>query len=211
MSFVNGLNGISYKDFDREGKKMSFVHEKDQSFVKLLDLDINEGPWLAGGAVLTWYNGEPVGDSDFDIFFKDLKQFDQMFGKLMRNHGSIVYTSENAITLNVTVNDDLKKVQLIRKNYFKSALDVIDHFDFTICQLATDGYEVVSGAKTFEHIKEKRIEPVRETNRGIVKRLIKYISYGYKPDPKLISNIIDNPQEYDWMFNNIDENYENAF
>ncbi len=121
------------------------------------------------------------------------------------------YTSENAITLNVTVNDDLKKVQLIRKNYFKSALDVIDHFDFTICQLATDGYEVVSGAKTFEHIKEKRIEPVRETNRGIVKRLIKYISYGYKPDPRLVSNIIDNPQEYDWMFNNIDENYENAF
>lgn len=211
MSFVNGLNGVSFFDFKREDHKMSFVHKKDQSFVKLLDLDINEGPWLAGGAVLSWYNGEAVGDSDFDIFFKDLKQFDQMFGKLMRNHGNIVYTSENAITLNVTVDDDLKKVQLIRKNYYKSALDVIEHFDFTICQLATDGYEVVSGAKTFEHIKDKKIETAKAPNRAIVKRLIKYISYGYKPNPKLMSSIIDNPEHYDWMFNNIDENYENAF
>ena len=129
----------------------------------------------------------------------------------MRNHGSIVYTSENAITINVTIDDDLKKVQLIRKNYFKSASDVIDHFDFTICQLATDGYEVVSGDKTFEHIKEKRIVPFKNPNRAIVKRLIKYISYGYNPDPKLMSDIIDNPQDYDWAFNNIDENYENAF
>jgi len=211
MSFVSGLNGVSYFDFSREDHKMSFVHEKDKSFVKLLSLDINEGPWLAGGSVLSWYNNEPVGDSDFDIFFKDLKQFDQMFGLLMRNHGSIVFTSENAITINITIDDDIKKAQLIRKNFYKSALDVIDHFDFTICQLATDGWDIVSGEKTFEHIKEKRIEPHKQPNRAIIKRLIKYISYGYTPDPKLISEIINNPVDYDWMFNNIDENYENAF
>jgi hypothetical protein len=209
MPFVS--SGLTFGDFERLDKKMSFVHEKDKSFVKILDLDINEGPWLAGGAVLSWYNGEPVGDSDFDIFFKDIRQFDQMFGRLMRNHGSIVFTSDNALTLNITIDDDVKKVQLIRKNYYQSALDVINNFDFTICQLVTDGYDIVSGEKTFEHIKERRIVPFKEPSKAIVKRIIKYVSYGYKPDPDLISNIIENPDKYDWMFNNIDENYENAF
>lgn len=209
MGFINN-SGVIY-DFGREDKRMTYVHEKDKGLVKLLDLDINQGPWLAGGSVLSWYNNEPVGTGDFDIFFKDLRQFDEMFGRLMRNHASIIYTSENALTLHLTVDDDLKRIQLIRKTYFQSAKDVIDHFDFTICQLATDGFSIVAGDKTYEHIKDRRIALDKPAARSLVKRLIKYVSYGYKPDQALVQHILDNNEDYDWQFNNVDENYENAF
>ena len=209
MGFVNN-NGVIF-DFDREDSRMTYVHEKDKGLVKLLDLNIDQGPWLAGGAVLNWFNGEPVGTGDFDIFFKDLRQFDEMFGRLMRNHATIVYTSENALTLKLTVDDDQKTIQLIRKTYFQNAKEVIDHFDFTICQLATDGYSIVAGEKTYEHVKDRKIALARTASRSLVKRLIKYVSYGYKPDQDLGQNILDNNEDYDWQFNNIDENYENAF
>jgi hypothetical protein len=209
MGFV--CDGDLSKIFGRIDKKLSVVHDKDKSLIKLLDLDIEQGPWLAGGAVLTWLSGHPVGDSDFDIFFKDLRQFDEMFGRLMRNHASIIYTSENALTLHLTIDDDLKRIQLIRKSYFDSAKDVIDHFDFTICQLVTDGYQVIGADHTFEHLKEKRIVSVGPAKRSVVKRIVKYVSYGYTVDQTLMQSILDNPDEYDWSFNNIDENYENAF
>ena len=172
---------------------------------------MDQGPWLAGGAVLHWFNGEPVGSSDFDIFFKDLKQFDEMFGRLMRHHATIIYTSENALTLHLTVDNDMKRIQLIRKNYFTSAEDVINNFDFTICQLATDGFNIVAANKTYEHIKDKRIVLSKEPSRALAKRIIKYVSYGYTPDTDVIQDMLDNPDNYDWEFNNIDENYENAF
>lgn len=209
MGFVN--NSMEIFGFERAQNKMVYVHEKDKGVVKLLDLDIVQGPWLAGGSVLSWYNNEPVGLGDFDIFFKDLKQFDEMFGRLMRNHATIVYTSENALTLHLTVDDDVKRIQLIRKNYFQSAEDVINHFDFTICQLATDGWNIVASDKTYEHIREKKIVLSKPASRTLVKRLIKYVSYGYTPEIELVQTMIDNPDDYDWQFNNIDENYENAF
>lgn len=209
MGFIN--NGANILDFDRLDRRMSYVHEKDKGLVKLLDLDIVEGPWLAGGAVLSWYNNEPVGLGDFDIFFKDLRQFDEMFGRLMRSHATIVYTSENALTLHLTIDDDVKRIQLIRKRYFQSATDVLSQFDFTVCQLVTDGWNIGAGDKTYEHIKEKKIALANPASRAIIKRIIKYTSYGYNPDRELIQTIIDNPDDYDWQFNNVDENYENAF
>jgi len=198
-------------DRDRDSNKMVYVHEKDKSLVKLLDLDIKTGPWLAGGSVLNWYNGEPVGLSDFDIFFKDLKQFDEMFGRLMRNHATIIFTSENALTLHLTIDNDVKRIQLIRKNFFSSAEEVLKHFDFTICQLATDGWSILAADKTYEHIREKKIALARPVTKTLVKRLIKYTSYGYAPEKEIVQYILDNPTEFDWSFNNIDENYENAF
>ena len=209
MGFIS--NSMAIFGSERSPNKMVYVHEKDKSLVRLLDLDMVQGPWLAGGSVLSWYNNEPVGLGDFDIFFKDLKQFDEMFGRLMRNHATIVYTSENALTLHLTIDDDVKRIQLIRKNYFQSATDVLSQFDFTICQLATDGWAIAASEKTYEHIKDRKIVLAKPASRTLVKRLIKYVSYGYNPSKELVQEILDNPENYDWEFNNIDENYENAF
>lgn len=210
MGFIRDDASLVF-GMDRLDNRMTYVHDKDKALIKLLDLDINNGPWLAGGAVLSWYNNNPVGLGDFDLFFKDLKQFDEMFGRLMRNHATIIYTSENALTLHLTIDDDVKRLQLIRKRYFNSAEEILSSFDFTICQLATDGYSVVSANKTHEHIKDKRIVLTGPPSRSVIKRIIKYTSYGYTPDKELIQSILDDPDSCDWEFNNVDENYENAF
>lgn len=209
MGYVkNNVFDISFKYQD---KKMVIVHKEDTPAVLLIQPDMTNGPWIAGGAVLNWFNGEAVQENDIDVFFHDLHQFDETFGRLMRNHGNIIYTSDNAVTLSITLNNKPTQIQLIRKNWFNNAKEVIDRFDITVCQLVTDGFELVLGEDTAEHIKQRSLVLTKEPNRSIVKRILKYITYGYLPDPKVMQEIIDNHENYDWKFNTMDDHYENAF
>lgn len=198
-------------DFARLDSKMVLVHEQDRSSVTLIQPEMKNGPWIAGGAVLNWYNREPVNESDIDIFFRDLQQFDETFGRLMRNNASIVYSSDNAITLGMTIDGIQRQLQLIRKEWFDSPKAIIDKFDFTICQLVTDGFNLEIGSTTAEDIKNKKIKFVKPAHKDVVKRIVKYIAYGYLPDPKVMQDIIDNQTEYNWKFNTMEEHYENAF
>ena len=75
----------------------------------------------------------------------------------------------------------------------------------------TDGWNISAGDRTYEHIRDRKIALANPATRTLVKRLIKYVSYGYKPETELVQIMIDNPEDYDWQFNNVDENYENAF
>jgi hypothetical protein len=210
MSWVND----NVLDFFKEPRKEkhSTVHEDDRAVVNLIDPEITNGPWIAGGAVLNWYNNEPIDYSDIDVFFKDQKQFDITFGNLMKNHANMVYNSDNAITLHILVNNQTKRVQLIRKNWFQNAETVISKFDFTVCQLVTDGRNIVLGEHTAEHIKNKQLCLTdKEVNKDIIKRLIKYVTYGYAPDPKMVQSILDNTEDFNWTFNGTESDYDGAF
>ena len=210
MSWVND----NVLDFFKEPRKEkhSTVHEDDRAVVNLIDPEITNGPWVAGGAVLNWYNNEPIDYSDIDVFFKDQKQFDITFGKLMKNHANMVYNSDNAITLHILVNNQTKRVQLIRKSWFQDAKDVINKFDFTVCQLVTDGRNIVLGEHTAEHIKNKQLCLTdKAVNKDIIKRLIKYVTYGYLPDPKMVQSILDNTEDFNWTFNGTESDYDGAF
>lgn len=201
--------------FGLNKKSISTVHSDDQDIVKLIDPEITNGPWIAGGAVLNWYNNEPVNESDIDVFFQDLTQFDVTFGKIMSTGSStIVYSTENAVTIHVRNKQSmgLRRVQLIRKAWFKTAEEVIDRFDFTVCQLATDGYNLVLGERTAEDIKSKTLALVKmPPHNDIVKRIIKYVSYGYTPKPEMIKYIMENHATLNWNYRGMDSDYDAAF
>lgn len=210
----NGSNWVTGIDFDklirRQESRMRIVHKEDQPTVQLIEPDIKTGPWIAGGAVLNWYNNEPVGSSDYDVFFATQRQFDETFGRLMRNNANMVYNSENAITLQITIDSMQRTIQLIRKKWFESASAVIENFDFTICQLATDGSELVLGATTAQDINDKRIALCKVIQPDIVKRIVKYVTYGYEPSPALMQEILDREDDFTWKFNSVEDGYENA-
>ena len=50
-----------------------FVHEKDQLIQKLINCH-KDGPWIAGGACLAWYQNTPTS-SDIDVYFANEEQF----------------------------------------------------------------------------------------------------------------------------------------
>jgi hypothetical protein len=199
---------------DTSGKMMKTVHQEDRDIVSLIDPSVQNGPWIAGGAVLNWHRNEALEENDIDVFFNNLKQFDSCFGKLMATGSSeIVYSTENAVTIHYrSKNSTIKRVQLIRKKWFDNAESVINSFDFTVCQLVTDGYTLVSGEHTMKHIKENVLELIEmPPKKDIVKRLIKYVTYGYIPNPNLVQYIIDNDTEINWKFNGVESDYDAAF
>ncbi len=213
MSWTNNNLGL-HDIFMRSGSKFPTVHELDRPMVKLIEPNMSSGPWIAGGAVLNWYRNQSIGESDIDVFFKNQMQFDVCFGKLMsQGRANMVYNSENAITLHLhSDNGILKRVQLIRKEWFANSKQVIDKFDITVCQLVTDGYSLELGEKTAQHIKDNILEFTLDVpNKDAVKRLLKYITYGFLPDKDVVKYMIDNHQEFNWKFNGTESDYDAAF
>jgi hypothetical protein len=215
MSWTNRLPGFNFNgDWGQSTNKLKTVHELDRPVVTFISPNMKTGPWIAGGAVLNWYKNQSIEDSDIDVFFKDQKQFDVCFGELMsKGKANMVYNSDNAITLHVhSDNGSLKRVQLIRKEWFSTAKEIIDKFDITVCQLVTDGHSLELGEKTAQHIKDHVLEFTKEhPHSDIVKRLIKYVTYGYVPKSETVKNIIENHHNFNWKFNGTESDYDVAF
>jgi len=76
------------------------VHKDDSEPVSIIWPDIQQGPWIAGGACLRWFQGQPVGESDIDIFCSSREQAESIVERI-KSYGrySTKYESDNAITL----------------------------------------------------------------------------------------------------------------
>ena len=62
------------------------VHYEDQLLVNIISPDLKDGPWIAGGACLRWFQNQPVGEhSDIDVFCKNEKQAQKLIKKLIRD------------------------------------------------------------------------------------------------------------------------------
>jgi hypothetical protein len=78
--------------------------------------------------------------------------------------------------------------------------EIIDNFDVTVCQLATDGRQWVLGDYTARDIREKNLRMRIPLQADAVKRLTKYWIYGYRPVDGLIEAVQNNPVGK-WEFN----------
>jgi hypothetical protein len=198
-----------------------FIHEKDRPIIDRL-CNVRSKFWIAGGTVLNWYQHRPA-DSDIDLFFHSEKDFDKMnklfsnayeitpsIDDVFVNLGAkktyetvnsdILITdrhqSDNAITYTVTISGashPLWKVQLIKRRFYNTIEEVIDDFDISVCQIATDSYNKVVTSKHFaEDFAARRLRFV-STTPSSAKRLIKYWTYGFTPTDEDIQSVIDCP------------------
>lgn len=82
------------------------------------------------------------------------------------------------------------KIQLIRRQYYKSVEDIWNDFDFTICNFATDGNIVIADQQAINDCNHKVIRmnslSVRRTD---LKRVMKYTAYGFNPDSEILKNL----------------------
>ncbi len=138
MGFI--LNDI----WEREGKTRSYpkletveyttVHPNDWVPVSVIDPNKKSGPWIAGGAVLKWYQSQPVGESDIDVYCSSPMQVERI---LQSFYDKLSFTkrheSENAVTLEVYKDSETWTVQVIKKNFYTDMQKVIDSFDISVC------------------------------------------------------------------------------
>lgn len=190
------------------------VHRDDHEPLSIIRPDLKQGPWIAGGACLRWYQGQPVGESDIDIFCASTEQAQRIIDDV-KSYGrhSVKFQSENATTLSYHSKDDYSKswtIQVITRRYFTSLEEVIRNFDLSVCEVGTAGKEWKLGAFTARDIRERNLRFKLPLHPDALKRLTKYWTYGYRPVEGTIEAIQNNP-DAKWHFGSETEDYQNAF
>lgn len=183
-------------------------------FKYLPPLNLQTGPWIAGGAALTWFQGNPV-TSDIDIFFQDevqweafrlaliekcrgARQANDVYGSPPRIFligvdlkYSVICDTENALTIKL----ENTQIQLIKK-FSKSITDVFDSFDFDVCKFATDGDHYIHIDRALDDL-SKKILHSEKFKPSLLSRIMKYTTYGFIPDRHTLELIKINSSQFD--------------
>jgi hypothetical protein len=160
-----------------------------KALAELMNLNLYHGPWLAGGSVRKLKFGLDIGDSDWDFFFKSEFQYNKAI-KIAKDYNlQTIFESEHAITYRL----GFETIQFIKRQFYNGVHDLLNDFDFSICQFATDGYDYVTGEHSIDDHKKQvlRMNDIG-IRRGMISRIIKYRIYGFYINDDLEQFIADN-------------------
>lgn len=172
----------------------NFVYVRDEEKKERMNVVI------AGGAIRDSLFGDEFSDIDiFGLTKEDLDLFVKL--NLTKGHGyKLVYFNDNLRTYR----KGKIKVQIIYREYEKLT-DIIDLFDFTVCQFMYDGEKVICNPSALLDVYHKRIvinhlEPLFVFDS--LRRVQKYIKKGYTICNGGIKDILDKcrgltQEEYD--------------
>lgn len=139
------------------------------------------GPWIAGGALRRMLSGKPQ-ESDFDFFFRDADQLAAFADRLEKLGLSKVRETPHHVQYRGHLKAAKRDVdiQCIRFRYYATAAEVIDSFDYTICQFAYDGRQITSGEFSLWDLGRKRLAIHKITYPvSTMRRLLKYTRQGF--------------------------------
>jgi hypothetical protein len=162
-------------DYCELPKEQLITKLPDFTFVNDDNLKINVV--IAGGCIRDSLFGQEFNDIDiFGLTKDDLDLFIKM--NLTKGHGyKLVYFNDNLRTYR----KGKIKVQIIYREYEKLT-DVIDSFDFTVCQFMYDGDKIICNPSSMMDVYHKRIV-INHINPLFVldtfRRTQKYIKKGY--------------------------------
>jgi len=147
--------------------------------------DWEKGPWVAGGCIRRLLMDQDPFASDVDVFFASETQKDEWVETVKRRHPmASVSSRENNVTIDIPELPGLGlkslKLQAIHIAYYSTPQAVIDSFDYTICQLVTDGHRLETGEFTLWDLARKRLVLHKmEHAVATMRRMIKYTKQGF--------------------------------
>lgn len=188
-------------------KDYPLVHADDQEPVRVI-CPTPQGPFIAGGSCLQWFQQKPIDHADIDIFCVDSNQVKELKQRL---HAQATvqekYHTENALTYSYVSKSKRSlyhTVQIITKRFYDSLQDVVNSFDISVCQIGTDGTNWAMGEHTASDIRNKILRMNYPLQPQAAKRLVKYCTYGYRPVDGLIEDIVHNDMST-WKFTSMEE------
>lgn len=157
-----------------------------------------EGPWLAGGSIRRMIDGDTT-QSDYDVFFASRAQLDLWLERI-KKHDNIIKIDERQDNTTIMLKDGEHtfEIQAIHVAFYENAEQVIDSFDFTICQFATNGTQLYAGKYSLYDLGKKRLVVHRITYPiASMRRMIKYVKQGFYACngfmETFLRTVVDNP------------------
>jgi hypothetical protein len=143
-----------------------FVKQDSELFRILRKLpkpDVN-GPWIAGGSLWKSIEGMPL-NCDLDFFFASPQQ-QEVYLRIMRsipyvNHVVSEKKNDYNTTFGFHVYDNgynkTIPIQYVSFRYASSLEEILNGFDFTVCQFGWDGRTFFAGDNSLQHLSERKI------------------------------------------------------
>lgn len=172
-------------------------------------LDLEKGPWVAGGAVMRLLrhalHGVPTDyGGDVDIFFASEEQRDALvplMSAAVNNHGGGEYNFSMATDIRKTsATPHLEKYfrnpaqgepmdfQIIGALFFPTLGELLDDFDFSVVRMATDGKKIIATDEALADLASGILRTGAATNRVMrPERLVRYMNRGFQPTPETVS------------------------
>jgi hypothetical protein len=172
--------------------------------------------FFAGGSVRKAIREEALDTSDIDIFFRSHNDFLKVVNILdsvkegtlhpncrhysFNSTGDSPFTADEIKAANPSHYEDdpalTIPIQLIHSSYFDTVEDLVDNFDFTICQMAyAQGKYLIT-----EQALEDEVNGVLafasdeyDQNRFKHNRLLKYTKHGYIPNRRVFEAVFLSP------------------
>jgi hypothetical protein len=164
------------------------IPQLDKQIVDLIKPDFVNGPWICGGACMSWIQGQELpAYRDIDVYFKNETQWHlfvtQMKKIYVDTNGKFSYThvteTDNSLTFWLKAAGHQWTIQAIKLYYSETIEEIFSKFDITACKIATDGNTFkVGSSETVNHIFNKIID-IPDLKLNSVARVIKYLAKGY--------------------------------
>lgn len=142
-------------------------------------ISVPEGGWVAGGAIRRWFKGQE-NLTDIDVFFSSVTHF-QDYEKSLSIYCPKVGETVNAITY---MSPQEVPIQLIRASYYDTMTNLLDSFDYSVCQFAWDGKDVYATSQALISVLRNHLGPhnIRQEHAvDSLRRAFKYAKKGYYP------------------------------
>lgn len=175
---------------------------------------------IAGGSVRKAMIGEELGKSDYDVFFKSRSDYTRAIELLasmnvnIRRHPNCVsFTAERKWFPKLSQSI---YIQLINKETHKTMEELMNSFDFTVCQFGYKNGDIYYTEDALQHHYERKLEFTErklkdDTNVALV-RVCKYTAAGYAPSEEVFERALVKDQEAlrrgDIVFDGYEELYD---
>lgn len=172
--------------------------------------DLDNGPWVAGGAARRAFMDVALNKGDIDIFPASLAQWQQVDASVhafapskhtsSTNRAGTKTYSYYADSLRSLLADDGAisadslplSVQVVSTPFRATVEDLLASFDYTVSQFATDGHEVIFTEQAARDLDQRTLRlagPFRRKNTCVA-RMMKYLRYGFTPVPGLTAEVL---------------------
>ncbi len=158
---------------------------------KFINLNLlNEGVWLAGGAIRDALNGNP-DVADYDVFFNS-ELHAQRAALVLEDDLGFECVFKCPLGELTTYKKNGMKIQLITKFFYNTIEDVIDGFDITACRHVTDGKFIYTKYSSVRDTFNKKINLHRiDFPNATMKRIQKYVQKGFVLTNKAVEKYVD--------------------
>lgn len=147
-----------------------------------------EGVFIAGGAIRQWFVGkEPV--SDVDVFGTSEEVLTNFVKTKLIGAKKLV---ENDRLESYSWNDQL--IQVIHYSYYSKMEELLDSFDYNVCQFGWDGKDIYSTVYAVSSVLRGHLgvhKITKELAADSLRRAFKYQKKGYEPCGGTIKKIAE--------------------